>query len=104
MRSSVLGDVVAEIDGSNLSVFRAYVRGGQGQALAVRSYGGDNDFYWIHADHLGSGRRLTTSTGAMVYKGHFDLYGHKVAESSPGNVRKHSRKYTGVANHFRWRT
>ncbi|MFN0121068.1 MAG: RHS repeat-associated core domain-containing protein [Blastocatellia bacterium] len=93
LRSSVLGDVVAEIAGG--MVYRSYVRGGQGQTLAVRSYGGDSDMLWVHADHIGSSRTVTNSSGALVYKAHYDPYGQLVAESNPGNAWKHSRKFTG---------
>jgi len=43
-------------------VYRAYVYGpGGGQLIAMQSY--DSGFYWLHTDHLGSGRKITNSSG-----------------------------------------
>ena len=94
--SSVLGQVAAEIDGSYSTVYRAYVYSAGGGLLALQSYYGD--FYWVHQDHLGSGRKLTDMSGNVVYRGEFDPYGQIVFERSnygTGELYKNSKKYTG---------
>ncbi|MDX2029062.1 MAG: hypothetical protein SF339_00210, partial [Blastocatellia bacterium] len=53
VRSSVLGNVAMEVNAA-AGVYRAYVYAG-GKLVAQRSY--DGQFYWMHQDHLGSGRK-----------------------------------------------
>ena len=49
--SSVQGQPLLEV--TSTGVYRAYVYGPSGEALALRSK--DAAFYWIHTDHLGGG-------------------------------------------------
>ena len=90
--SSVLNQPVAEIDGAYGSVFRAYVFGAGGQTLAMQSY--DGNFYWVHSDHLGSGRKLTNTSGVVVYRGEYDPHGQMILETG-GATFLNSRKFTG---------
>jgi RHS repeat-associated protein len=94
--SSVLGQPVAEIVGDTGNLFQAYVYGpGGGQMVALLS--NDGTFYWNHPDHLGSGRKLTDSTGAVRYRGEFDPHGQVVLEVTSGGTGTYanSHKYTG---------
>ncbi|MGE0883130.1 MAG: RHS domain-containing protein [Blastocatellales bacterium] len=70
--SSVLGEPVVELDGSG-GVYRAYVTSSGGQMMGVQSY--DGNFYWLHTDHLGNGRKLTNASGTVVYRAEFDPHG-----------------------------
>ena len=88
VRSSVLKQAAMEVQGGTLA--RAYVYAG-GQAVACQ--GADGVFYWIHTDHLGSGRKLTNTSGAVVYRGEFDPYGQMVLET--GSALLNSRRFTG---------
>jgi len=89
--SSVLGEPVAEV--TTGGVYRAYVYGpGGGQALAQQSH--DGQFYWTHADHLGSGRKLTNTSGAVAYRGEFDPHGQTLLEIPMGSYLN-SHKFTG---------
>jgi RHS repeat-associated protein len=94
--SSVLGQPVAEIVGDTGNLFQAYVYGpGGGQMVALLS--NDGTFYWNHPDHLGSGRKLTDSTGAVRYRGEFDPHGQVLLEVMSGGTGTYanSHKYTG---------
>jgi RHS repeat-associated protein len=53
----------------------------------------DGQFYWTHNDHLGSTRKLTSTSGAVVYRGEFDPFGQAVLET--GSVSLNSHKFTG---------
>jgi RHS repeat-associated protein len=57
----------------------------------------DGTFYWNHPDHLGSGRKLTDSTGAVRYRGEFDPHGQTLLEVTSGGTGTYanSHKYTG---------
>jgi RHS repeat-associated protein len=90
----LLGQPVVELD-QNGWIYRAYVYGpGGGQAIAQLSY--DGGFYWTHTDHLGSGRKLTNTSGAVVYRGEFDPHGQALYEwQSSGQTYLNSHKYTG---------
>jgi hypothetical protein len=61
--SSVLGQVAMEVEGSQANLHRAYVYAGK-QIVAQRS--SDGQFYWVHSDHLGSGRKLTDANENVV--------------------------------------
>ncbi len=71
--SSVLGEVVCDLrsdySAGNLP-FRAYVYSPGGGLLAQQSF--DTAFTWMHTDHLGSGHKLTDTTGAVVFHQKFD--------------------------------
>lgn len=72
-------------------VQRAYVMNG---GAVVAQLNPNGQFYWLHLDHLGSGRKMTDSTGAMTYRAEFDPYGKLLYEwSSPTNLN--TRKFTG---------
>jgi RHS repeat-associated protein len=89
--SSVLGEPVAELTSSG--VYRAYVYGpGGGQMMAMQSY--DGGFYWLHTDHLGSGRKLTDTSGAVAYRGEFDPHGQALLEIG-AQTFINSHKFTG---------
>jgi RHS repeat-associated protein len=90
--SSVLGKVAFEVDAS-ANVQRAYVYLGD-KIIALQST--DGNFYWAHTDHLNSGRMLTNTAGAVVYRGDFDPFGQVTYEwSASGNVNLNTRKFTG---------
>jgi hypothetical protein len=91
--SSVLGEPVVELDGSG-GVYRAYVLSSGGQMLAEQSY--DGNFYWLHTDHLGNGRKLTNTSGAVIYRAEFDPHGQILYEwHSRGQTYLNSHKFTG---------
>jgi RHS repeat-associated protein len=65
-----------------------------GGGSVVAQLNPNGNFYWLHLDHLGSGRKMTDSTGALVYRAEFDPYGKLLYEwSSPTNLN--TRKFTG---------
>ncbi|MDX2044467.1 MAG: RHS repeat-associated core domain-containing protein, partial [Acidobacteriota bacterium] len=73
---------------------RAYVLSSGGQMLAVQSY--DGGFYWLHTDHLGNGRKLTNSSGTVIYRAEFDPHGQMLYEwQSSGQTYLNSHKFTG---------
>jgi RHS repeat-associated protein len=90
--SSVLGQPVVELTSGGVN--RAYVYSGGGQVLGLHAT--DQQFYWVHTDHLGSGKMMTNATGAVVYRGQFDPHGQMVYEwASDGQMNKNSHKFTG---------
>ncbi|MDX2029027.1 MAG: RHS repeat-associated core domain-containing protein, partial [Blastocatellia bacterium] len=92
VRSSVLGNVAMEVNAA-AGVYRAYVYAG-GKLVAQRSY--DGQFYWMHQDHLGSGRKMTDATGAVKYRAEFDPYGQLVLSwSASGYDNLNSKRFTG---------
>jgi RHS repeat-associated protein len=96
--SSLLGEPVAELTSGG--VYRAYVYGpGGGQVVAMRSY--DGGFYWLHTDHLGSGRKMTDTSGALIYRGEFDPHGQSLYEwQVTGQTNLNSHKFTGYERDF----
>jgi RHS repeat-associated protein len=90
VKSSVLRQVAMEIEGSQAVLNRAYVYA-NGKLMAEQTP--DGQFYWTHNDHLGSTRKLTSASGAVVYRGEFDPYGKAALET--GSVSLNSHKYTG---------
>jgi RHS repeat-associated protein len=90
--SSVLGEVAFEVSASG-TVRRAYVYMGK-EVAAMHST--DGQFYWLHTDHLGSGRMMTNTSGTMVYNATFDPFGGVVSEwSNGGNLWLNTKKFTG---------
>ncbi|MCI0335933.1 MAG: hypothetical protein L0226_00005, partial [Acidobacteria bacterium] len=89
VRSSVLGQVVMEVNSSQ-GVYRTYVYAGK-KLVAERSQ--DGNFYWVHTNHLGNERWLTDVNGNSAYRGEFDPYGQLVYEW--GTTVLNSRKFTG---------
>jgi RHS repeat-associated protein len=88
VRSSVLKQAAMEVVNGTLA--RAYVYAG---TRLVAQQSTDGQFYWVHTDHLGSGRKLTNTSGAVVYRGEFDPHGQALLET--GSPALNSRKYTG---------
>jgi RHS repeat-associated protein len=86
--SSVLGSV---LEVTSAGVQRAYVMSGNAVVAQLNPNG---SFYWLHLDHLGSGRKMTDTSGTMVYRAEFDPYGKLLYEwSSPTNLN--TKKFTG---------
>jgi RHS repeat-associated protein len=91
--SSVLGQPVVEVTEGG-GVYRAYVYSSSGQMVGLQ--GPDQQFYWVHTDHLGSGKMMTNTNGEVVYRGQFDPHGQMVYEwASDGQLNKNSHKFTG---------
>jgi RHS repeat-associated protein len=91
--SSVLGEPVVELTNSG-GIYRAYVYSPSGQAMALQS--NDSNFYWVHTDHLGSGRKVTNTSGTVVYRAEFDPHGQTLYEwASGGATFVNSHKFTG---------
>lgn len=90
--STVLGQVAWETKSSQ-AINRAYVYGPNGKLLAQQST--DGQFYWVHTDHLGSGRKLTNSSGTLKYRGEFDPHGQALYEWSDVSTDLNSKKFTG---------
>jgi RHS repeat-associated protein len=62
--------------------------------LIIAQLNPNGSFYWLHLDHLGSGRKMTDISGTMVYRAEFDPYGKLLYEwSSPTNLN--TKKFTG---------
>jgi RHS repeat-associated protein len=90
--SSFLDAAVLEV--TSAGVQRAYVSGGRGKMVALLSP--DGNFYWIHQDHLGSGRKMTNSSGTVIYRAEFDPYGKLLYEwSSSNQPHLNTKKFTG---------
>jgi RHS repeat-associated protein len=84
VRSSIIGQAVMEISGS--SVYRAYVYNG-GSMVAMQ--GSDGQFYWRHSNHLGSGSKLTNTSGTVVYRAEHDPYGNVLLETGSPTLTAH---------------
>jgi RHS repeat-associated protein len=90
--SSVLGQPVVELTSGGVN--RAYVYSSSGQLLGLQAT--DQQFYWVHTDHLGSGKMMTNMSGEVVYRGQFDPHGQMVYEwASDGQMNKNPHKFTG---------
>jgi uncharacterized protein RhaS with RHS repeats len=81
VRSSKLGNAAFEV--TSAGVQRAYVYAGD-KLLAQQSI--DGQFYWVHTDHLGTARKLTNSSGTVVYRGEFDPHGKVLLEWGGANL------------------
>ena len=90
VRSSVLGNVAMEVEGSQAILYRAYIYAGK-SLIAQQST--DGQFYWVHKDHLGSASKLTNTSGVVLYRAEFDPFGQTVYESGTFNLN--SKKFTG---------
>jgi RHS repeat-associated protein len=84
VRSSIIGQAVMEVSGS--SVHRAYVYNG-GSMVAMQ--GSDGQFYWRHSNHLGSGSKLTNTSGTVVYRAEHDPYGNVLLETGSPTLTAH---------------
>ncbi len=88
--SSVLNQPVLELTSSG--VYRAYVFDAGGTMLGLLSC--DYAFYWVHQDHLGSGRKLTDVSGHVVYRVEMDPHGQTIYETADnGQTYLNPRKY-----------
>jgi RHS repeat-associated protein len=74
--------------GGTLARAYVYVDG-----LPVAELASDGQFYWVHKDPLGTGRKLIDTRGAVVYRGEFDPHGQSLLET--GSALLNSHKYTG---------
>jgi RHS repeat-associated protein len=91
VRSSVLKNTA--IEANQNGVVRAYVYA-KGNLVAQQSR--DGQFYWLHTNHLGSGMKLTDSTGAMKQRTEFAPYGQTLLEwSASGDTYLNTKKFTG---------
>jgi RHS repeat-associated protein len=88
VRSSVLKNAAMEVVNGTLS--RAYVLQ-NGKVLAEQS--SDGQFYWVHGDHLGSTHKLTSTSGAVVYRAESDPHGQILLETGANSLDSH--KYVG---------
>lgn len=78
---------------SSHGVYRAYINVGK-KLIAQQSYNGQ--FYWMHQDHLGSGRKMTDANGVVQYRGEFDPYGGMLLSwSGTGYDNLNSKRFTG---------
>jgi RHS repeat-associated protein len=89
IRSSINKQAMMEI-GGNGAMYRTYVYAG-GKLVAQQSP--DGQFYWQHTNHLGSGYKLTSTSGTVTYRAEFDPYGQVVQET--GSTTLNSHKFTG---------
>ena len=87
--SSIIGAAVMEV--TTAGVQRAYVMNG-GTVVAQRNP--DGQFYWLHTDHLGSGRKMTNTAGQVTYRAEFDPYGNLQLEWS-ATPNQNTKKFTG---------
>ena len=78
------------LEGSQAVLNRAYVYA-NGKLLAEQTP--DGQFYWTHNDHLGSTRKLTNTSGVVVYRAEYDPFGQLLMET--GSVSLNSHKFTG---------
>jgi RHS repeat-associated protein len=88
IRSSINKQAMMEIRG-NGAMYRTYVYAG-GKLVAQQSPEGQ--FYWQHTNHLGSVHKLTSSSGAVVYRGEYDPHGNVLLET--GSTTLNSHKFT----------
>jgi RHS repeat-associated protein len=75
--------VIAEYDGSG-TLIRKFIYG-PGIDEPVRMTAGGSDYYY-HFDGLGSVTEITNSSGAVVEKYEYDVYGNTVIKDGVGNV------------------
>lgn len=93
--SSVLGQPVTDLT-SGGGIYRAYVYSTNGRLLALQAT--DGSFYWAHTDHLGSGRKLTNTSGTVIYRAEMDPHGqilYEWAQSGSSQFFLNSHKFTG---------
>lgn len=88
VESLALGKTAFEVTSNGLN--RAMVAY-EGRTAAVLA--NDGQFYWVHADHLGTGRKLTSTSGTVAYRGEFDPHGNTLLET--GSIALLNRKFTG---------
>jgi len=87
IRSENLGMVLGEVNSSG-TVTRSYLPG-IGGAMAVSSGG---SVYWLHRDIRGSGRAMTSKTGAVQWRAEYDPFGQVLSEMA---TVANSKKFTG---------
>ncbi len=74
--SAVPGSAAFELNGSGV-VNRVHVTAGGKEIAQLATDGG---FYWLHTDHLGTPRRMTNSTGTVMFRGEYDPHGNPLLE------------------------
>ena len=62
-------------------------------AVAQQSY--NQGFNWIHADHLGSGHKMTNTGGTVVFTEQYDPHGQKLMQTLNNGPYYLSKKFTG---------
>ncbi|MBS1809953.1 MAG: hypothetical protein JST84_17465 [Acidobacteria bacterium] len=87
VESSVLGKTAFEVTNAGLN--RALIDAGKTVAMLAP----DGQFYWLHKDHLGTVRKMTSTTGTVTYRGEFDPHGKSLLET--GDTTLLNRKFTG---------
>jgi RHS repeat-associated protein len=61
----------------------------------------DGGFYWLHHDHLGTPRKMTNSTGVVMFRGEYDPHGNPLLEWSViGNPYLNNNKFTGYERDY----
>ena len=65
VNSAVLGSAACELNGTG-TVNRVHVTAGGKEVAQLAT---DGAFYWLHTDHLGTPRRMTNSTGVVMFRG-----------------------------------
>jgi RHS repeat-associated protein len=90
--SNVLGKIALEVSQSQ-NVNRAYVYSGN-RLFAQQSI--DGNFYWMHDDLQGNGRKMTDSGGLVKYRAEFSPFGQTMMDwAASGNPGINSKKFTG---------
>jgi RHS repeat-associated protein len=89
VRSSVMKQTAFEV-GGNGALYRANVYAGSQKLIGQLSP--DGQFYWRHESHLGSGYKLTSSSGTVVYRAEHDPHGQLLLET--GSTTLTANKFT----------
>jgi RHS repeat-associated protein len=71
-------------------MYRAYVSGGSYKVIGQLSP--DGQFHWRHESHLGSGYKLTSGSGTVVYRAEHDPHGQLLLET--GSTTLTANKFT----------
>ena len=100
--SSVLGQVVADLTPSYYTTYglpyRAYVYSPSGALLAQQGY--DTGFTWVHTDHLGSGYKLSNTSGNVYFREEYDPHGQTLLRISSNGPWYLSKKFTGYERDY----
>jgi uncharacterized protein RhaS with RHS repeats len=76
--------------GGNGALYRAYISGGSQKVVAQLTP--DGQFHYQHTNHLGSVHKMTSSSGAVVYRGESDSHGNVLLET--GNTTLTANRFT----------
>jgi RHS repeat-associated protein len=81
--------IIAEYDGSGV-LTKKYIYGpGIDEILSTIDYGLSTTYYY-HSDGLGSVTDITDSSGALIEKYSYDIYGNAIIKDASGNVLSQS--------------